>query len=55
MFHHLFFNEDGADLAEYALVLVLVSIAAIGAMTVLGTQVSTVFCSIVSTLGQATC
>jgi pilus assembly protein Flp/PilA len=48
---HLLHNEEGADLAEYALVLVLISIAAIAAMTVLGTQISTVFCTIVTTLG----
>ena len=51
MFHHLFTNEEGADLAEYALVLVLISVVAIAAMRLLGTQVSTVFSAITSTLG----
>lgn len=44
-------NEEGADLAEYALVLMLISIAAMGIMTTLGTQIADVFCQIVTTLG----
>ena len=36
-------DEKGQGLAEYALILVLVSIAAIGAMTLLGDQIETVF------------
>ena len=51
MLSQFFFNEDGADLAEYALVLMLISIAAIAIMTTLGTQISSVFCTIVTTLG----
>jgi Flp pilus assembly pilin Flp len=39
---------------EYALVGALVVIAAAGAMTILGTQISTVFGSITSTLRTAT-
>jgi Flp pilus assembly pilin Flp len=37
-------------LAEYALILVLVSIAAIAAMTVLGTDISSTFTSVSGTL-----
>ncbi len=43
-------DEEGADLAEYALVLVLISIAAIVAMTTLGGQISAVFQKITDTL-----
>jgi Flp pilus assembly pilin Flp len=43
-------DEDGADLAEYALVLVLISIVAITAMGLLGTQISAVFDKVTQTL-----
>ncbi len=36
-------NEKGQGMAEYALILVLVSIAAIGVLTALGTNVTAVF------------
>jgi pilus assembly protein Flp/PilA len=44
-------NEEGQSLAEYALILVLVSIAAIGAMTALGGDISATFSSVSGTLG----
>jgi pilus assembly protein Flp/PilA len=47
---NLWYNEKGADLAEYALVLVLISIVAITAMTALGGQVSGVFDTVAGTL-----
>lgn len=43
-------GERGQGLAEYALILVLVSIAAIGAMGLLGTEIETVFTSIKTAL-----
>lgn len=36
-------NEKGQGLAEYALILVLISIAAIGVLTTLGTDIGAVF------------
>ena len=36
-------NERGQGMAEYALILVLVSIAAIVALTALGTEITSVF------------
>ncbi len=44
-------REEGQTLTEYALILVLVAIAAIVAVTALGSQVSTVFDSISTALG----
>lgn len=44
-------NEEGQDLAEYALILVLVSIAAIAALGLLGGQIATVFGQITTALG----
>lgn len=44
-------NEEGQSLAEYALILVLVSIAAITALTALGTDISSTFNTVSSTLG----
>ena len=46
-------DEEGQSLAEYALILVLVSIAAIGAMTTLGTNVGSTFGSISGQLGTS--
>ncbi len=43
-------NEKGQGMAEYALILVLVSIAAIMALTALGQSISGVFERIVATL-----
>lgn len=44
-------NEEGQSLAEYALILVLVSIAAITALTALGGDISSTFSTVSSTLG----
>ncbi len=43
-------NEKGQGMAEYALILVLVSIAAIVALTALGQSITGVFNEIVATL-----
>lgn len=43
-------QEEGQGLVEYALIIVLVSIAVIVALTALGTSVSTVFSTIVTSL-----
>ncbi len=43
-------NEKGQGMAEYALILVLVSIAAIAALTSLGHSIEGVFDQIVATL-----
>ncbi len=47
-------REEGQGLVEYALILVLVSIAVILALTALSTQVSAVFNRIVNELTPAT-
>ena len=43
-------NEEGQGLVEYALIIVLVAIVVIAALTLLGTNVSTVFSNIATTL-----
>ena len=43
-------KEEGQGLVEYALIIVLVSIACVVALTALGTEVSGVFDTIVSKL-----
>jgi pilus assembly protein Flp/PilA len=41
-FHALMRNEEGQGLVEYALILVLVSVVAIGALQLIGTNVTSV-------------
>ncbi|MCS6803552.1 MAG: Flp family type IVb pilin [Acidobacteriota bacterium] len=43
-------DDEGQGLAEYALILVLVSIVAVGALTALGGQITTVFSTITTNL-----
>ena len=47
-------NEEGQDLVEYGLVVALVAFGAVAAMKALGTEISTVFADISSTLVSAT-
>ena len=46
-------NEEGQDLVEYGLVVALVAFGAVAAMKALGTEISTVFTDISSTLASA--
>jgi len=43
-------NEAGATLAEYGLLLALIAVVCIAAITLLGTQISSMFTSIASSL-----
>ena len=45
-------KEKGQGLVEYALIIVLIAIVVIAALTVLGTQISTVFSRITSELAR---
>jgi pilus assembly protein Flp/PilA len=47
-------EEEGQDLTEYALLLVLIALAAIAVMGSLGNQINAVFSSAASTLNSAT-
>lgn len=44
-------REEGQDLAEYALLLLLIAIVVIAAVTLLGTRISVIFNSIATQLG----
>jgi pilus assembly protein Flp/PilA len=46
-------REEGQALVEYALILVLVSIAAIGTLTILGQDVSGIFTTVSNALTAA--
>lgn len=46
-------NDDGATLVEYSLVVALIAVAAIGAMTVLGTNVKNLFTNMGAELTSA--
>ena len=50
----LFKDENGATAIEYGLIAALISVAAIGAMTALGTQLSSTFTSVTGSLAGAT-
>ncbi len=43
-------DEAGQDLAEYALLIALIALVVIGAVTLLGTQIQTVFNNIANAL-----
>lgn len=47
-------DESGATAIEYGLIAALISVAAIGAMTALGTQLGSTFGSITGSLAGAT-
>ena len=46
-------NEEGQDLLEYALLVALIALVAVGAVTAAGTSVKTIFGNIASALGGA--
>ena len=46
-------DEDGAVLVEYALLVALIALAAIGAITLLGTNITALFNHIAGELGDA--
>jgi pilus assembly protein Flp/PilA len=46
-------DESGQDLAEYALLIALIAIVVIAAVTLLGTNITTVFNNIAGALGGA--
>ena len=46
-------QEDGQDLLEYALLVALIALIAIGAVQMAGGSVSTIFTSIATQLGNA--
>ena len=46
-------NEDGQDLLEYALLVALIALVAIGAVTAAGESVNTIFQSVADQLGTA--
>jgi pilus assembly protein Flp/PilA len=54
MLHKLWRDEEGQDLTEYALLLVLVALAAITAMGTLANAVSTVFSNAATNMTAAT-
>lgn len=49
----MFKDESGATAIEYGLIAALISVAAIAAMTALGTQLSAIFNTVANTLAGA--
>lgn len=43
-------GEEGQDLAEYALVIALIAVVAVGALTLLGGEISTILSSIAGSI-----
>ncbi len=52
-FANLFNEEDGQDLIEYALIVGLVALAAVIAMTTLGTSISSMWSAVSTALSDA--
>lgn len=48
----LWYDEEGQDLTEYALLLVLLTLAAVTSMQTLATAINGVFLNVVAGLGQ---
>jgi pilus assembly protein Flp/PilA len=46
-------NEEGQDLLEYALLVALIALVAVGAITLAGTNVNTIFGRIATALAPA--
>ena len=46
-------NEEGQDLLEYALLVALIALVAVGAVTAAGTSVNTIFTTIAGSLVAA--
>ncbi len=46
-------NEEGQDLLEYALLVALIALIAIGAVTAAGTSVQAIFQTVANALGAA--
>ncbi len=44
-------NEEGQDLLEYALLVALIALVAVGAITLAGTNVSNIFNNIAAAIG----
>jgi pilus assembly protein Flp/PilA len=44
-------NEEGQDLLEYALLIALIALVAVGGVALAGTNVSTIFNTIANTIG----
>jgi len=52
-FQALVRNEEGQDLLEYALLVALIALVAVGAITLAGTNVNTIFGRIATALAPA--
>lgn len=50
LFTRFWKDEEGQDLAEYALLIALIALVVIGAVTLLGTRIQTVFNNIANAL-----
>ena len=46
-------REEGQDLLEYALLVALIALVAVGAVTMAGTSVNTIFTNIANALNKA--
>jgi pilus assembly protein Flp/PilA len=52
MLRSFFAKEEGQGLVEYALILVLIAVVVIGALTLLGQNISSLFESLAGTIGN---
>jgi Flp pilus assembly pilin Flp len=50
VFHHLVFEDDGQDIAEYAVMVAAILIIVIGTIRLIGSNSNTVFSNVASTI-----
>jgi Flp pilus assembly pilin Flp len=51
-FHQLWHNEQGQDVAEYAVMLAVVLVIVVGTIRLIGANSNNVFSSVASSIGQ---
>jgi len=50
LFKHLWLNEEGQDIAEYAVMLAVILVIVIGTVRLIGTNANTVFSQVASSI-----
>ena len=52
LFKHLWLNEEGQDIAEYAVMLAVILVIVVGTIRLIGSNANNVFSSVASSISQ---